>query len=119
VPLLKSAIELANSDGDLDSEYILPNDVVYRKSSMVSAKALIEAYHLHYYINNKESITTMGKMNDLDAQGVTDLHSYLVGRRHEREAIIKFIDLSFDELDTIPASIVLGKLVEALKEQVE
>ena len=115
LPLLKSAIELVNNGGDIKSEYLLPADVVFRKGKMVSAEQLIKSYHLEYYITqDKEEL--MGKMNDLHARGVADLTSYQIGRQDEREAIIEFISLSFDGLDSIPASVVLAQLTNALKE---
>lgn len=40
----------------------------------------------------------MGKLTDLDEQGVTDLTSYLIGIMNERERIVKALE-NFDDKD--------------------
>lgn len=63
----------------------------------------------------------MGKIKELSAQGVTDLHSYNVGYEACRDDLKKMItnSLSLEGLDKLPAHWVLRILLVSLNEEEE
>ena len=61
----------------------------------------------------------MGKMKNLDAQGVKDIESYLIGRANQREEIVEMITQSLNnpdlELDKLPPRLALAVIVGAIQ----
>ena len=61
----------------------------------------------------------MGKMKNLDAQGVKDLESYLIGRANQREEIVEMITPSLNnpvlELDKLTPRMALAVVVGAIQ----
>lgn len=61
----------------------------------------------------------MGKMNNLDAQGVKDLESYLIGRANQREEIVEMISKSLNNpvlgLDKLTPRLALAVVIGAIQ----
>jgi hypothetical protein len=61
----------------------------------------------------------MGKMNNLHAQGVIDIESYLIGRANQREEIVEMITQSLNnpvlELDKLPPRLALAVIIGAIQ----
>ena len=56
IPVLRDAVRIANEQNfNLDKfELVLPEDVQYKGEELVSARTLIDNFHLHYYITTPE-----------------------------------------------------------------
>ena len=61
----------------------------------------------------------MGKMNNLDAQGVKDLESYLIGRANQRDEIVEMITQSLNNpvlgLDKLTPRLALAVVIGAIQ----
>lgn len=61
----------------------------------------------------------MGKMNELHAQGVKDIESYLVGRANQRDEIVAMISQSLNnpvlELEKLTPRMALAVIIGAIQ----
>lgn len=53
IPVLEEVVAHAVAGGDLDQEFELPEDVLYKGSNMSTAKTMIDNFHLKYYITKE------------------------------------------------------------------